>query len=132
MTQKNFWADIKKYVVEIALGLIVTALGTLLIASSGNFWKISQKEFKLDCENKVAVQNDVGFIEVSCKDDYYLTGGGIQNNFKQKIPESETEFKPKPETIFEESFPTDKNSWRCDTGVGNGSYTCFARCCKLK
>ncbi|NJM73224.1 MAG: CHAT domain-containing protein [Scytonema sp. RU_4_4] len=111
-----------KDLIKVGIGVIFAALIGLLLTFSSVLWKLSQKEFKLDCITQTDIKDGGGPLEVKCPAEYILTGGGVSNFYGEFTSQA----------VFEKSFPKNENTWECDIGAGYGYYSCYVRCCKVK
>ena len=126
MPPNNFWTDLPKKAIDVAITVIVTVLITSLIAYSSGFWKQITTQNGVDCVTERKIQNSNGSIQVPCDIGYSVTGGGIRSILPDDISKNLSS------TIFEESYPVEENVWQCDIGAGKGHFECYARCCKSK
>ncbi len=62
-----------------------------------------------------------GAAQALCASGYTMTGGGMINHYRSAFNAI---------VAFEESRPVG-NGWYCDNGLGNGDFTCYARCCRF-
>lgn len=59
---------------------------------------------------------------LSCPSGYTVTGGGVVNHIRNK---------PSASNMFMAAHPHGRSAYRCKTGLGKGTFTCYARCCKF-